>query len=1342
MRVGSRQVFQQIGSKRALLPSVVITLFILANGVCGQESNDDTIVHKSGAVTSAPFKLCLSEDYSLAIETSSVEDLSVWFIDSKFESWKIWSSDDGVMVDGPKSSRKHPIQITLLDSDIRLALYVPGRSPIGMGDCRFVVVSRVQTRVTLTQLRGAHRNEPCMAHVVVSRKPDQSQAITLQSVGATNSSSSKRHAVSVAESAVILFECVNETDDSKFHVDRRRAAVAQQRIALQQIADGVAEYDEKPLSPFKVGLKFECDVSNVDIGDSMLSHYLVNAMYIYHKLDQVNARHSYQRMLDRLTRIRRERPTYLVLLIEVRVREAMYYHLHDMLGRTKLEAEMRSLLASYDILGRSPRLRVTGQLGSLIVRLEGLVGRVSGCSSCRSGIVEEAESFLEGFAIWKSSRSNEYLAKYLRAIDVVSEIHRRAQSFELGEAYALRLIEEARLARKVIGVGEAVRHESVACLRLADIAFEIGDVSGGMKWVEQSSRLSESLVGVGAVRRHTARMVASYVRMAELCRFLDDVDGMEEILGHVEEILEDSTARSELPLVTRWALWDQQSELMWLTGQYFRAVAIKEAGVSEMTRSLLANRDRLVWSQRQRMFNRLQEWLVVLGEQYFAEELGCEMVGELDEINVNPLGQCGCSNTVVDNWRVGPRAIQLNAKQADLDGHLSWPLVRNIFEARLSEAVQVGDFNEAMRLSVQLTESERRWALRNLDGLTPYQQHLLWQRGLRAEGVLVNCISRGIVSPTVVYELLRQRKGRGMSREGEDVACNVDMGGMACPGRVLHSFSDELWPRSGLDNGLAKLMGGESEVQLTDAVVVEVDMFRIVKDVVVPRKLQPICHYVAFVLLPDGTVRFVDLGDGEEIDQAVRKWRWEIQAGGDELATGKWLRERVWEPLEALFPPDVNRVYLCPDGELGLLPWNALPGKEENSVLLDQFTLALVPHAGWFHHQGAERQDKSQEPASSPGVQLAVTSPTRPPPQHAQEFDLANRPIWRGGGDGASLSPIGTSPTSMSDLAPIAARSRVSHPDTASRWLIVADVDYGGGQSRERPPEKRLNGVSPTGAKDPARLGRLETTEREKFQSRWSPLPHSRSERDTLAGYLPDSQRTELTGRQATRSRVLEELPQARWAHLATHGFHAGDDLRVPVGLENPEWLEGERRRQQVLLRRHPLLLTGLVLAGGNQITPPTRPGVPADPGPILTGDDVAQLSLDQLELVVLSSCESGTGEVLLGEGVFGLQRAFHLAGARNVVASLWQVDDEATAVLMKWFYYFLFEEQLSPVDSLRQAQQTLRRQGAAATLLAQSRGPNFRQRARQLVRQASPPSSQTAPTRLWAGFFLSGRGD
>ena len=70
-----------------------------------------------------------------------------------------------------------------------------------------------------------------------------------------------------------------------------------------------------------------------------------------------------------------------------------------------------------------------------------------------------------------------------------------------------------------------------------------------------------------------------------------------------------------------------------------------------------------------------------------------------------------------------------------------------------------------------------------------------------------------------------------------------------------------------------------------------------------------------------------------------------------------------------------------------------------------------------------------------------------------------------------------------------------------------------------------------------------------------------------------------------------------------------------------------------------------------------------------MTAEEVAGLDLRGCELAVLSACETGRGQIAGGEGVIGLQRAFHEAGARRVVASLWKVDDDATRRLMEQFY-------------------------------------------------------------------------
>jgi CHAT domain-containing protein len=258
----------------------------------------------------------------------------------------------------------------------------------------------------------------------------------------------------------------------------------------------------------------------------------------------------------------------------------------------------------------------------------------------------------------------------------------------------------------------------------------------------------------------------------------------------------------------------------------------------------------------------------------------------------------------------------------------------------------------------------------------------------------------------------------------------------------------------------------------------------------------------------------------------------------------------------------------------------------------------------------------------------------------------------------------------------------------------------------------------------------------------WPELPGTAREVARVAALAKRLSRpprvVERQGTAAGTGRLLADLPGARWAHLATHGYFAAPRSEVRKYLyREADFGRGRRGERRGAGARNPLTQSGLVLAGAN------LPRSETGDGGILTAEVIAGLPLDGLELAVLSACETGLGEAAAGEGVFGLQRAFHLAGARNVVAGLWRVGDEPTAALMALFYHYLWEKKRPPLEALRQAQLALYRHPQDVPALARVRAPNFAKTVKRVTTAAKGPrpAGKTAPVKQWAAFVLSGAG-
>lgn len=196
---------------------------------------------------------------------------------------------------------------------------------------------------------------------------------------------------------------------------------------------------------------------------------------------------------------------------------------------------------------------------------------------------------------------------------------------------------------------------------------------------------------------------------------------------------------------------------------------------------------------------------------------------------------------------------------------------------------------------------------------------------------------------------------------------------------------------------------------------------------------------------------------------------------------------------------------------------------------------------------------------------------------------------------------------------------------------------------------------------------------------KWMPLDGSKSEIDTIAHIclLENIDALRLSDSLANENNfrsLLEESCGQGFIHISTHGYFIEKNSAGENGLTE----------KYVTFYDNPYNRCGLVMSGAND----NKIEVPLGDG-IMSGSEIAEMNLDGTELVVLSACESGLG-TSTSEGPIGLQRAFKLAGAKNIISTLWKIPDQSSSELMTSFYHYYLHEKLKPAEALKKAQHYL----------------------------------------------------
>jgi CHAT domain-containing protein len=192
------------------------------------------------------------------------------------------------------------------------------------------------------------------------------------------------------------------------------------------------------------------------------------------------------------------------------------------------------------------------------------------------------------------------------------------------------------------------------------------------------------------------------------------------------------------------------------------------------------------------------------------------------------------------------------------------------------------------------------------------------------------------------------------------------------------------------------------------------------------------------------------------------------------------------------------------------------------------------------------------------------------------------------------------------------------------------------------------------------------------------PLPATKTEVENISNTLKSKgwQVTSFLADNASETNIKKQQ-SPRILHVATHGYFFQD---IPTEKDNNRFLGMDR--QQVV--QDPMLRSGLLLTGANK----TLKGEATNgENGLLSAAEASLLDLRETELVVLSACETGKGEVKNSEGVYGLRKAFSDAGAQNIIMSLWKVDDKVTQEFMTCFYEIWLNEKTTIREAFHRTQ-------------------------------------------------------